>query len=103
VLATGQGLRWVGPAFGGLAMGLSRRLIRAVTGRGPRRYRPADHRDPLAEEEEMVELEPRHQALLDLWGGDAFPLQVEVAEARRAENPADQVCKSFILFNIFLV
>jgi hypothetical protein len=95
----------VGPAFGGLAMGLSRRLIRAVTGRGPRRYRPADHRDPLAEEEEMVELEPRHQALLDLWGGDAFPLQVEVAEmaeARRAENPADKVCKSFILFNISL-
>ncbi len=60
VLATGRGLRWVGPAFGGLAMGLSRRLARAVAGRGPRRYRPADHPDPLAEEEEMVELEPRH-------------------------------------------
>ncbi len=94
----------MGPAFGCLAMGLSRRLVRAVMGRGPRRYRAADHRDPLAEEEEMVELEPRHQALFDLWAGDALPLQVEeVAEARRAENPADKVCKSFILFNISLV
>ncbi len=104
MLATGRGLRWVGPAFGGLAMGLSRRLIRAVTGQGPRRYRPADHPDPLAEEEEeMQELPPRHQALLDLWGGSANPLVVEeLAEARRAENPADQVCKSFILFNISL-
>jgi hypothetical protein len=51
----------------------------------------------------MIEMEPRHQALLDLWGGSAMPLQVEeVAEARRAVNPADQVCKSFILFNISL-
>jgi hypothetical protein len=103
VLATGRGLRWVGPAFGGLAMGLSRRLVRAVAGRGPTRYRAADHRDPLAEEEEMVVLEPRHQALLDLWGGDALPLQVEeLVEARRAEKSANQVCKSFILFNISL-
>jgi hypothetical protein len=52
----------------------------------------------------MVELDPRHQSLLDLWGGAALPLEVEVvAEARRAENPADQVCKSSILFNISLV
>jgi hypothetical protein len=88
-------------------MGLTSRLTRAVTGRGPRRYRPADHPDPLAEEEEMVELAPRHQALLDLWAGDALPLQVDKdAEARRAEKvaeAADQVCKSFILFNISLV
>jgi hypothetical protein len=97
VLATGRGLRWVGPAFGGLAMGLSRRLVRAVAGRGPRRYREADHPDPLPEyEDELQELPPRHQALLDLWGGDALPLKVEeVAEARRAMSPADQVCKSF--------
>jgi hypothetical protein len=93
----------MGPAFGGLAMGLSRRLVRTVTGRGPRRYREADLPDPLPAEE-MVELAPRHQALLDLWGGDALPLQVEeLAEARQAENPADKVCKSFILFNISLV
>ncbi len=62
--------------------------------------------DPLdaAEEEEMQELPPRHQALLDLWGGSAMPLQVveDSAEARRAGNSADQVCKSFILFNISL-
>ncbi len=85
-------------------MGLSRRLVRAVAGIGPRRYREADHPDPLpAYEEEMAELPPRHQALLDLWGGDAVQLQVEeVAEARRAGNSADQVCKSFILFNISL-
>ncbi len=51
----------------------------------------------------MVELAPRHQALLDLWGGDALPLQVEKeAKARRAEKPVDQVRKSFILFNISL-
>ncbi len=73
-------------------------------GRGPRRYREANLPDPLPESEEMVELPPRHQALLDLWGGSAMPLQVveDLAEARRAENPADQVCKSFILFNISL-
>ncbi len=93
----------MGPAFGGLAMGLSRRLARAVAGRGPRRYRPADHPDPLAEAEEMVELAPGPQALFDLWIGDALPLQVEKeAEARRAEKSANQVCKSFILFNISL-
>ncbi len=107
MLATGRGLRWVGPAFGGLAMGLGRRLARAVAGRGPRRYREASHPDPFAEEEEMVVMEPRHQALLDLWAGDAIPLQVEKeAEARRAEKSAEaavQVCKSFILFNISLV
>jgi hypothetical protein len=76
-----------------------------VTGRGPRRYREADLPDPLIEdEEEMVVFEAHHQALFDLWAGDALPLEVEeVAEARRAENPADQVCKSFILFNIPLV
>ncbi len=78
-----------------------------MAGRGPRRYREASHPDPLAEEEEMVELAPRHQALLDLWAGDALPLQVEKdAEARRAEKAAEvavQVCKSFILFNISLV
>jgi hypothetical protein len=87
------------------SVGLGRRMVRAVAGRGPRRYREADLPDPLPEEAEMVELEPRHQALLDLWGGDAVPLQVEevAEEARRAENPADQVCKSFILFNISLV
>ena len=96
----------MGPACGALAVGLSRRLVRAVAGRGPRRYRPADHPDPLVEEEEMVVMEPRHQALLDLWAGDALPLQVEKeAEARRAEKSAEaavQVCKSFILFNISL-
>jgi hypothetical protein len=94
----------MGPACGALAVGLSRRLVRAVAGRGPRRYREADHPDPLpAYEEEMQELPPRHQALLDLWGGSAMPLIVEeVAEARRAMSPADQVCKSFILFNISL-
>jgi hypothetical protein len=86
------------------SVGLTRRLARAVAERGPRRYREADLPDPLSEEAEMVELEPRHQALLDLWGGSAMPLQVveDLAEARRAENPADQVCKSFILFNISL-
>ncbi len=83
------------------SVGLTRRLARAVAGRGPRRYREADLPDPLPESEEMVELPPRHQALLDLWGGSAMPLQVveDSAEARRAENSADQVCKSFILFN----
>jgi hypothetical protein len=101
VLATGRGLRRFGPACGALAVGLSRRLVRAVAGRGPRRYREADHPDPIdAEEVEMEELPPRHQALLDLWGGSAMPLQVEAgAEARRAGDSADQVCKSFILFN----
>jgi hypothetical protein len=103
VLATGRGLRRFGPAFGGLALGLFQRCARAVAGRGPRRYRPADLPDPLAEEEEIVELAPRHQALLDLWGGDTLPLQVEKeAEARWAEKSADQVCKSLILFNISL-
>ncbi len=92
----------MGPACGALAMGLSRRLIMAVAGVGPRRYREADHPDPLpAYEEEMAELPPRHQALLDLWGGSVNLLQVEPdAEARQAVDPADQVCKSFILFNI---
>ncbi len=105
MLATGRGLRWVGPAFGGLARGLSRRLVSAVTG-GARRYRPADHPDPLADEEEemeMAELAPGPQALFDLWAGDALPLQVDKEdEARRAEKAAEaavQVCKSFILFN----
>ncbi len=92
----------MGPAFGALAVGLSRRLVWAIAGRGPRRYRETANPDPI-DAEEMVELPPRHQALLDLWGGDAAPLQVEdSAEARRAENSADQVCKSFILFNISL-
>ncbi len=106
-MATGRGLRRFGPAFGGLAMGLFQRCARAVAGRGPRRYRPADHPDPLAEEVEMAELAPGPQALFDLWLGDALPLQVEAdAEARRAEKSAEaavQVCKSFILFNISLV
>ncbi len=96
----------MGPACGTLAVGLSRRLVRAVAGRGPRRYREADHPDPLSDSgEEMMELPPRHQVLLDLWGGSAMPLQVveDMAEARRAENLADQVCKSFIFFNISLV
>jgi hypothetical protein len=81
-----------------------------VTGGGARRYRPADHPDPLAEEEEemeMAQLAPGPQALFDLWAGDALPLQVEKeAEARRAEKSAEaavQVCKSFILFNSSLV
>jgi hypothetical protein len=103
VLATGRGLRRFGPAFGGLAMGLGRRLARAVAGRGPRRYREASHPDPLEDEVEMAELAPGAQALFDLWAGDALPLQVEKeAEARRAEKSAEaaaQVCKSFILFN----
>ncbi len=108
MLATGRGLRWVGPAFGGLTMGLTRRLVRAVTGRGPRRYREASYPDPLSDSrEEMVELAPGPQALFDLWAGDALPLQVEKeAEARRAEKSAEAavpVCKSFILFNISLV
>jgi hypothetical protein len=105
-LATGNGLRRMGPACGALAVGLSRRLVRAIVGRGPRRYRETANPDPIdAEEEEMQELPPRHQALLDLWGGSAMPLQVVEAgaEARRAEDSADQVCKSFILFNIPLV
>jgi hypothetical protein len=94
----------MGPACGALAMGLSRRLIRAVAGVGPRRYREDANPDPIdAEEREMEELPPRHQALLDLWGGSVNLLQVEpAAEARQAVVPADQVCKSFILFNIFL-
>jgi hypothetical protein len=79
-----------------------------VTG-GARRYRPAEHPDPLEDEEEMemAQLAPGPQALFDLWAGDALPLQVEKeAEARRAEKAAEvavQVCKSFILFNISLV
>jgi hypothetical protein len=87
------------------SVGLSRRMVRAVTGLGPRRYREAANPDPIdAEEVEMEEMPPRHQALLDLWGGSAMPLQVveESAEARQAVGPADQVCKSFILFNISL-
>ncbi len=94
----------MGPACGALAVGLSRRLVRAVAGRGPRRYRTEDHPDPLdVEEREMEELPPRHQALLDLWGGSVNLLQVEpAAEARQAVGPADQACKSFILFNISL-
>ncbi len=108
VLATGRGLRRVGPAFGGLALGLFQRCARAVAGRGPRRYRPADHPDPLAEEVEMAELAPGPQALVDLWLGDANPLQVEEdsAEAWRAGKAAEaavQVCKSFILVNLSLV
>jgi hypothetical protein len=83
------------------SVSLSRRMVRAVT--GPRRYREADLPDPLPESEEMVELPPCHQALLDLWGGSAMPLVVEeLAEARQAVSPANQVCKSFILFNISL-
>jgi hypothetical protein len=94
----------MGPLFWAASVGLSRRLVRAVSGRGPRQYREEDAPDPLPAYQEMVELDPRHQALPDLWGGAALPLEVEVvAEARRAENPADQVCKSFILFNISLV
>ncbi len=78
-----------------------------MTGRGPRRYREAVNVDPLSDcGEEMEELAPGHQALFDLWAGDALPLQVEKeAEARRAEKSAEsanQVCKSFILFNISL-
>ncbi len=94
----------MGPACGALAVGLSRRLVRAVAGIGPRRYREDANPDPIdAEEREMEELPPRHQALLDLWGGSAMPLQVEAgAEARQAVGPADQVCKSFTLFNISL-
>jgi hypothetical protein len=94
----------MGPLFWAASVGLSRRLVRAVTGRGPRRYREAVNADPLSDcGEEMVELAPGHQALFDLWAGDALPLQVEKeAEARRAEKSADQVCKSFILFNISL-
>ncbi len=86
------------------SVGLSRRMARAVAGRGPRRYRPAEHPDPLSGNgEEMVELAPGPQALFDLWLGGAMPLQVETgAEARRAEDSADQVCKSLILFNISL-
>jgi hypothetical protein len=86
------------------SVGLSRRMVRAVTGIGPRRYREAANPDPIdAEEVEMEELPPRHQALLDLWGGSVNLLQVEAgAEARQAVVPADQVCKSFILFNISL-
>ncbi len=103
-MAVGTGLRRFGPTFGGLALGLFQRCARAVAGRGPRRYRPEDHPDPLDEEVEMEELAPGPQALVDLWLGDAVPLQVEAdsAEARRAGNSADQVCKSFILFNISL-
>ncbi len=94
----------MGPLFWAASVGLSRRLVRAMTGRGPRRYREAVNPDPIdAEEVEMEELPPRHQALLDLWGVSAMPLQVEAgAEARRAEDSANQVCKSFILFNISL-
>jgi hypothetical protein len=86
------------------SVGLSRRMVRAVTGIGPRRYREAANPDPIdAEEVELEVMPPRHQALLDLWGGSANPLQVETgAEARQAVGPADQVCKSFTLFNISL-
>ncbi len=95
----------MGPLFWAASVGLNRRLARAVTGRGPRRYREAVNADPLSDSgEEMMVMGPHHQALFDLWAGDALPLQVEeVAEARRAESPADKVCKSFILFNISLV
>ncbi len=105
MLATGNGLRRMGPFFWAASVGLSRRLVRAVTGLGPRRYREADNPDPIdAEEVEMEVMPPRHQALLDLWGGSVNLLQVEPdAGARQAVDPADQVCKSFILFNISLV
>jgi hypothetical protein len=77
-------------------MGLSRRLVRAVAGRGPRRYRAEEVPDPLPRSMANQALEPRLQVLLDLWGGEALPLQVlNGEEARQAVDSADQVCKSF--------
>lgn len=104
MLATGRGLRQAGPMLWAASVGLSRRMVRAVTGIGPRRYREAANPDPIdAEEVELEVMPPRHQALLDLWGGSVNLLQVEPdAGARQAVDPADQVCKSFILFNISL-